>query len=595
MKFILILIYFLREEIKLNFRRLKITYVFIKDFSIFRYFLYLFNNSSIPCRDELFRNYLHENSQKWKNKSNSRSVNNKNILITNMLNHAGYTSAEILIGKNLMEIFNASGIGLLNEYNLKKILLYKSYGIDKIIILKKLNIFTRLMYFIKAYLIIRSYNNMDEFLKFNINNVDIGKAVYDHYIRFSGVGTTNEFKREFYVNLSKCLLIYHQINKYLKKFNIIASVQSEKQFIPGAIIFQSALVNGIDTYSRLGPNNAFTVKRYRDISERYTLRDRFSKKLFDFVANNMRKEAIESGEEIIRLKFQGLQKYNVRDNEYYNLPEYAKGKNIKNIEKKNITKKEMCEKLGWNPNTPIVAIFSSDLTDGVFVSWSLFRDRLLWLRETLLKIKKINSVNWLIKPHPNDEINKVVTSTTSEYEKSCSSYNHIKLFPNDIAKNSIPKIIDTIISGAGSVVNLEYPCFGIPVISCAEMQNTGFGYTIDIKSKREYFLYLENIIKLEKLKNREIELAKIYIFILMKLAIVPTNLLVDNDTREINEKKYWTDMMQLLNRERQDEDLLIKMMKIQVENNDMHTVDYRMIKKIDSKKELNILSEGLNP
>ncbi len=41
--------------------------------------------------------------------------------------------------------------------------------------------------------------------------------------------------------------------------------------------------------------------------------------------------------------------------------------------------------------------------------------------------------------------------------------------------------------------------------------------------------------------------------------------------------------------------LLIKMMKIQVENNDMHTVDYRMIKKIDSKKELNILSEGLNP
>ena len=183
---------------------------------------------------------------------------------------------------------------------------------------------------------------MDEFLNFNINNVDIGKAVYDHYIRFSGVGTTNEFKREFYVNLSKCLLIYHQINKYLKKFNIIASVQSEKQFIPGAIIFQSTLVNGIDIYSRLGPNNAFTVKRYRDICERYTLRDRFSKKLFDFVASNMRKEAIESGEEIIKLKFQGLQKYTKRDNEYYDMQEYAKGKKIKKVEKKNISKEEMC-------------------------------------------------------------------------------------------------------------------------------------------------------------------------------------------------------------------------------------------------------------
>ena len=65
----------------------------------------------------------------------------------------------------------------------------------------------------------------------------------------------------------------------------------------------------------------------------------------------------------------------------------------------------------------------------------------------------------------------------------------------------------------------------------------------------------------------------------MKLAIVPTNLIVDNDTREINEKKYWTDMIKLLDQNKHKEDLLIKMMKIQVKNNDMHTIDYRMIKK----------------
>ena len=251
MKFILILIYFLREEIKLNFRRLKFIYVFIREFSIFRYFTYLFNNSFIPCRDKVFRNYIHKNSQKWKNKNNSKNINNKNVLITNMVDHAGYISADILIGKNLMEIFNANGIALLNNYNLKNILLFKSFGIKKIIILGNSNIFARLMYFIKAYLIIRSFKNMDEFLKFNINNVEIGKAVYDHYLRFSGIGTTNEFKREFYTYLAKCLLVYYQINKYLKKYNIIASVQSEKQFIPGSIVFQSALINGTNVYSRV--------------------------------------------------------------------------------------------------------------------------------------------------------------------------------------------------------------------------------------------------------------------------------------------------------------------------------------------------------
>ena len=115
-----------------------------------------------------------------------------------------------------MEIFNANGIALMNNYDLKKKLLFKSFGIEKIIILKNLNLFVRLNYFIKAYLIIQSCKNIDEFLKFNINNVEIGKAVYDHYLRFSGIGTTNEFKRQFYTYLSKSLLIYYEIKKFFK-------------------------------------------------------------------------------------------------------------------------------------------------------------------------------------------------------------------------------------------------------------------------------------------------------------------------------------------------------------------------------------------
>tara|TARA_Y100000294_G_scaffold45657_1_gene42283 strand:+ start:32 stop:1345 length:1314 start_codon:yes stop_codon:yes gene_type:complete len=437
---------------------------------------------------------------------------------------------------------------------------------------------------------------MDEFLKFNINKVEIGKAVYDHYLRFSGIGTTNEFKQEFYTNLSKCLLVYYQINKYLKKYNIISSVQSEKQFIPGLIIFQTTLVNGIDTYSRLGPENAFTIRRYRDINEKYILRDRFSKKLFDFVASNMRKEAVKSGGEIIKLKFEGLREYNRRNTAYYFLPEFAKPIKDGKIEKKNISKEILCKQLGWNPNTPIIAIFASDLTDGVFVStWSSFRDRFSWLRETLLEIKKINNVNWLVRPHPSDERNNVITSTISEYKKTCLDCDHIKLFPNDITTSSIPNLVDTIISYAGSAAGLEYPCFGVPVITSAESQNSGFGYTVDIKSKEEYFLKLQNIIKLEKLNNQQIELAKIYIFIIMKLAIIPVNLIAVSDIINVNEKKYWAEMIKLLDQNKHEEDLLMKMMKIQVKNNDIHTIDYRMIEKTNLGNALTKLSEEQNP
>ena len=49
--------------------------------------------------------------------------------------------------------------------------------------------------------------------------------------------------------------------------------------------------------------------------------------------------------------------------------------------------------------------------------------------------------------------------------------------------------------------------------------------------------------------------------------------------RNLNEKKFWDEMTKLLDQNKHEEDLLIKMMKIQVKNNNRHTTDYRMIKK----------------
>jgi len=583
MKFLLILIYFLKEEIKLNFRRIKILYIFFKEISILRFFFYLFNNSIIPSREKIFRNYILKNTKKWKNKSNSKNSSNKNVLITNIINHAGYNSSEIIIAKNLMGIFNAEGIALLNYYDLKRILLYKSFGIKKIFFLSNYNIFIRLKYFIKAYLIIKSCKNIEKFLEFNINNIEIGKAVYDHYLRFSGMGTTNKFENEFYFLLSKSLLINHQLKKCFKKHNIIATVQSERQFVPGAIIFQHVLANGVNVYSKNGVSNEFSVRKYDNIKERYIPADRYSIKLYDFVNNNIKKRAVNIGGEIIIKRFDGIPGYQPTK-EIYDLPIFTKGKIYNKIEKKNITKESLCKRLNWNVNFPIAVIFSTDLTDGVFQSsWSLFRDRLTWLRETLLEIKKIDDVNWLIKPHPNDEINNVITSTISEYETNCFNCDHIKMFPNDISRSSIPKFIDVTITADGSVGS-EYSCFGIPSIETCESICSGMGYTIDPSSKEEYFSQLHNIKKLKKLNSQQIELAKIYIFINMKLAIIRSNLIPFHGTAHftyVEEKSFWIQMTKLLDKYNYKDDLLIKMMEIQEVNKDIHAIDYRMIKTVN--------------
>ena len=580
MNFFLILIYFLKEEIKLNFRRIKILYIFFKEFSILRFFFYLVNNSIIPSREKIFRNYILKNTKKWKNKSNSKNSNNKNVLIANIINHSGYITSEIIIANNLMGILNAEGIALLNYYDLKRILLFKSFGIKKIIFLSNYNIFIRLKYFIKAYLIIKSCKNIEKFLEFKINNIEIGKAVYDHYLRFSGMGTTNKLEKEFYFLLSKSLLIFHQLKKCFKKHNIIATVQTERQFVPGSIIFQHALVNGVDVYSKNGVGNEFSVRKYDDIKERYKVADRFSTKLYDLVNNNIKKRAASIGGEIIKKRFDGIPGYEPK-RELYDLPIYTRGKKINKIEKKNITKEALCKRLNWNVNFPIATIFSTDLTDGVFQSsWSLFRDRLTWLRETLLEIKKIDDVNWLIKPHPNDEINNVITNTISEYETNCLNCNHIKMFPNNITKCSIPKFVDVTITANGSVGS-EYSCFGVPSIETCESICSGMGYTIDPSSKEEYFSQLHNIKKLKKLNSQQIELAKTYIFINMELAVIRSNLIAFHGSAHftgVEEKSFWTEMTKLLDKYNYKDDLLKKMMEIQEENKDIHAIDYRKIK-----------------
>ena len=131
MKFFLILIYFLIEEAKLNLKRLKFIYNFFKEFNIPRYLLYLVNNSIIPTKDKVFRNYIHRNSQKWKDQNSSKNSNNKNVLIPCVFGVPLYITSDIIIAKNLMEIFNANGVALLQSYDLKRIILFRSFGIKK--------------------------------------------------------------------------------------------------------------------------------------------------------------------------------------------------------------------------------------------------------------------------------------------------------------------------------------------------------------------------------------------------------------------------------------------------------------------------------
>jgi len=575
----IVIFFFLKQEIKLIINTIKFSYNFVKEFSIFRYLCYLVDNSIIPNRDKNFRNYILKNSKKWKLKRKFINKNtNKYILITNIVNHVGYTISEIIVGKNLMEIFECNGMAILRKYDLKSKLIFESFGIKKFIFLSDLNFFMRLKYLLKAYSIIRSHKTIDDFIEFKLNGVNLGRTVYDHYLRFTGIGTTNNFDYKLYLFLSKALSNCYQIKKIFNKFKFEACVQSERQFIPGSIIYETSLTNGINVYSRLGLTNAFTVRKYSDTREMWKCRERYSKKLYDEISNSIKEKAVEIGGTYIEKRFSGFPEYNAF-HEYFERSNSLKEKKYQKNEKKTVSKSELCKELGWDQNIPIVAILASDLTDGVFDNtWSLFRDRLTWLRETLLEVINIKNVNWLLKQHPNDEKNKVVTDTISEYKKICSNSKHILPFPNNASIASIPKFVHVVLTHSGSA-SYEYPCMGIPVLQASETVCSGRDFTIDPGSKKEYFDLLHKIEKINKLNKDQIDQAKIYSFIYSELTRINVNLIApyDNDPMN-NDKNFFSEATKLLNRYKEEEDLLKKMMKIQEKNNDRHTINYNLLK-----------------
>jgi len=136
----------------------------------------------------------------------------------------------------------------------------------------------------------------------------------------------------------------------------------------------------------------------------------------------------------------------------------------------------------------------------------LFRDYYSWFTETVAFIKNIKSVNWIIKPHPSSSVYN--ESGIVEDVLAQIGANNIFLSPNNISNKSVFKISKTVITVSGTI-GIEAACFGLRPILAGVSNYSGFGFTIDCKTKEEYFENLTNLDNsLRPLCEKEILLAK---------------------------------------------------------------------------------------
>jgi len=150
----------------------------------------------------------------------------------------------------------------------------------------------------------------------------------------------------------------------------------------------------------------------------------------------------------------------------------------------------------------------------------LFADMIEWVTDTIEWFREHANFQLIIRPHPIETSPKIPrtreTIATSIEMKNIQMPENVYLFRAD-ANITLKELIEKFnvkgVTVHTTTVGFECPAQGLPVITTAKSPYRGFGFTLDPKTKQEYFSCLSHLLTVEKklVSDLSQELAKKFI------------------------------------------------------------------------------------
>ncbi len=531
---------FFIDEIKLLRTFFKNKLAFFNEVNIYKYFSLNrknHNKNNLEIFNINYMNrYLNLLSQIYR-KDYSKSNYSKIVFVESFINHPLYTLPNCYITKILCKIEKADCYGLLRSGDVKGSKIMEAFGINKIIYINQGNFFLRLFYIFLSIKYLNKINTIEELIKFKINKIDFGQAIYEQYIRFNKDPNINKIKYDFYLLLSKALIYNKQFEKIFKLAKKTFLVQSETQYFPFRLSLQNSLKFKHKVISRRGLSEN-GIRMYKNFYERNENRNKISKKNFYNLFNKLNK------------------KKNKKINNYFKSQKTKKfGKEIyqklnnKKNQKTLYNKKNVCSYFKWNEKKPIVIILAHELTDGNLNNkWNLFNNDMFWLKETLEKISVIKDVNWLIKPHPSEKVYNSKITTYDLFKKYADNNENVSLYPENLKILISKKIFKCAITSHGTA-GYEFPCAEIPTIICGDTPYSSLGFNIEPKTKSQYFDILNNIKKIKEMNILSVKKCRFFLYLKDFICVVKNPLIYESDiTMDYNKEKFWKNSYKILNK-----------------------------------------------
>jgi hypothetical protein len=450
---------------------------------------------NIYFKDENINIFLKKNLSKYKK---NKKKNKKKILVELLLSHHSEPMVlNCLIGKDLEKFYNAECVGLIKKNDLYTKKIAESFGIQKFEFIHNENFLSNLKYFFIALNSIRYDKIEKQLINYKRNGYELGKSALENYYRFYNAQTQKKNKFLLYLFLSRAIKSNDWARKIFKqKFKML--VLGENQFIPNKIIFHCALKSNIPVYTFGGSASSnFIGTLYKKYKDRYSLKYKFSPKLTRLLLKIYKNKNIidkikkdngikHIGKETVWSEQKSKYTYSFKNKNHFN--QFC---NFDENNKKNIL---------FLPHAMSDNIFNNE--------WNIFKTNYDWFYETILQIKKLDYVNWIIKPHPF-EYKFPGIKVKDIFNKIIKKEKHIYFLNENLHVNNIYKHIDVALTGNGSA-GFEFPSLGIPTITTSDSGYSNFNFTHSPRNKVKYFGLLNKLDKLKKLNKTKIKNAQIF-------------------------------------------------------------------------------------
>lgn len=445
---------------------------------------------SFPISPEIVHNFTQYNKSQWPEITPSGKYIIINLSMVRM--QVAWVIPKLLYAKALQEKTGATPIALTWRPNPFLTEFFESFGIKHVAIddLCKMSKGGFLRTMAKTLTFTAFHISGEAIKNYKALSLNIGRNIYEDILRTSPLSTIHNCKNKIVVKkLFHITWAMYALNKFIKTHPLEFAVMDDFAYHEAAFI-KLFRANGAKILAC--SNQGHEVLSFDDNGEIISRMAMANKKYHEEFAN-ISDTVIPEADKLISDRFSG------KNGREIDRGAFA-GKTV-------LTREELIERFGLDGNKKTVVIMAHTFTDAVFnYGTYYFRDYYDWLEQTLKIARNVDTVNWILKPHPTRHAyNESADSIEAMFER----YKVPNLFfmDDDISAESVKNIADLLVTIGGNA-GAEFACFGIPAIIVGKPWYAGFGITIEPTSYEEYKDYLENASDIKILDEAHINIAK---------------------------------------------------------------------------------------